>query len=98
MVALDVIYNHQKTKRYQKMSNATYLVTKKAQILRIVGESNMNDSITYHAMPVRSDKRECFFNDVEGAEVELINEVDVSLIDTNYAVLRAEVDKVLGLD
>lgn len=79
------------------MSNATYLVTNQAQILRIVGESTLNNDIVYQAIPVRSHKSECFFEEVNGAEVEQINEKDVSLIDTNYFVLRNEVDKVLGI-
>lgn len=78
------------------MSNATYLVTNQAQILRIVGESTLASGIVYQAMPVKSDSKGCFFNDIEGREVEQIKESDVSLIDTNYAVLRNEVDKVLG--
>lgn len=79
------------------MSNATYLVTNQAQIMKIVGETTDKEGIVYKAKSVRSHKRECFFVEEEGAEVEAIKEANVSLVDTNYSVLRNQVDKVLGI-
>lgn len=73
-----------------------FMVTKKAQILRVVGMHRTEKGVTYSGIPVRSDPVECWFNDVKDADVELVHVSDVSIVSEKYNELRKAVDDVLG--
>lgn len=78
---------------------ATYLVSKKAQIHRIIGEFRTDGELTFQCQPVRSCPPPSMdFENIPGSDVEQIHENDVFVIDTNYWILRHAVDKVLGID
>lgn len=74
----------------------TFMVSKKGQVYKIVGEVNTEQGLTYQSKPVRSNRSGTGFDET-GEEMELIHEKDVFLTDTNYVVIRNGVDKAIGI-
>lgn len=78
---------------------ATYLVSKKAQIHRILGDFRTGGELIFQCQPVRSCPPPSMdFENIPNSEIEQIHEDEVFFIDTNYWALRHAVDKALGIN
>lgn len=85
------------------MANATYLVTKSADIFKILSERkgklspfDIEDSLIYSCQKVRSNENRTTFIVSEDDIID-IPESDVFMTDTNYWTVRYGVDRALGI-
>lgn len=75
----------------------TYLVIKKARIMRVIGVNTTIKGLSYTCVEVTPDESGTSFVSVEYAENEIISSEDVYLVDTNFFLIMNTAKKLIDL-